>query len=124
MISCLVGSYDHFKNLVDGVCVVAVVVSVFCFGGAMGNTGFCTPRLACCQFHVGQNDDCLQIGVSPYSIRLSFGRVHYKFIDVDCNCVSPIEHHPCNVDKLVSDSVVASVLSRPSVIAVMSWWSW
>jgi hypothetical protein len=82
---------------------VGVVISVFCFDCAMGNAYFRTARLSCCPLHVGQNDDCLQIAVDAYSVRLHFGRVRCKFFDVDCDCVSPIENHPCNVDKLLSD---------------------
>ena len=101
---------------------MGVVVPVFRFDGAMDHAYYRSPRLSFCPLHVGQNDDCLQIVVDAYSIRLHFGHVHCKFFDVDCICVSPIEYHPCNVGKLLPD-VFASGLSAPSVMAVTSWWS-
>ena len=73
---------------------------LFCFDGAMGNADFRIPRLACCPFHVGQND-CLQIVVYPYSICLSFGRICCKLIatvSLQSNTIAAI------LDKLVSES--------------------
>ncbi len=74
-ISCLVSAGEYFQDVFDGGCVVGVVVSVFHFDGAMGDTYFCSPQLSCCPLHVGQNDDCLQIVMDAYTVRLSFGRV-------------------------------------------------
>jgi len=69
----------------------------------MGDADLRTLQLACYPFNVGQNDKCLQIVVYAYSIRLRFGRARGKFLGVACDCISPIEHHPCNGDELVSD---------------------
>jgi hypothetical protein len=82
---------------------MAVVVSVFCFDGAVSNADFRSPRLACHPFHIDQNDNCLQVVMHTYSIHLGFGRVCCKFIIVDRDRISPIEHHPCNVEELLLD---------------------
>ena len=83
---------------------MGVVVPVFRFDGVMGDTYFHSPQLLCCQRHVGQNDNCLQIVDDAYSVCLHFDQVCCNLFDVDCDCVSPIEYHPCNVDKLLHDS--------------------
>ena len=56
----------------DGIRVVAVIVSVFEYNLAVGNADFRSPGLLRRPFRVGEDNDHTEVAVYPHSVPLQF----------------------------------------------------